>query len=550
MPEEESSSRIDRYLPHVIVATLAVLLLPSIAVYLLEAAEVITSPVAATIAAVAVSIAFAQVMSTLWMRHSGSRDLVFGDLMLWGWLKRLHTEKRMSSALHLLGVDRSGRAVREVFMSPERQAEILTELAAGLEAGDPFTHGHSRRVTRYAHMIAKTMHLPSATVDRIRTAAAVHDVGKIDTPSEILNKPAGLTDEEFAVMKEHPVRGAEMVDRLGNREVMSIVLHHHERIDGLGYPHGLKGDAIPLGARVIAVADTFDAITSARPYRKGRTHAEAIEIIKRASGTQLDPKVVEAFLAYYSGKRSIAMWMSLSTALQRVVGGFGNWVQHARAGGLSSSAASLGAAVTMTAVAAGVVPVATAPRVPGESKGKEVSVIASDGKSRAGGHGSGDAPGQARSNKHKDRNKHLASSKVNKGKGHKKSAGKRRSEESATPSKGKDRGRHGRPLSKKAKKAKKAKKDQRADKGAGRRAEPGATELAHAGVVKDVADASRASSATGEGPAVAEAKVGSSSSSGGGPSSAVTSTPSLSVGGDGSGGGSSSSSKGGGKKSK
>ncbi len=104
------------------------------------------------------------------------------------------------------------------------------------------------------------------------------------------------------------------------------------------------------------MADTFDAITSARPYRKGRSHGEALEIIKRASGTQLDPVVVEAFLTYYSGKRSLALWMSLSTAVQRIVGGFGNWVQHAQAGGLPGGAASIGAAVALTASMAGAVP--------------------------------------------------------------------------------------------------------------------------------------------------------------------------------------------------
>jgi hypothetical protein len=205
-------------------------------------------------------------------------------------------------------------------------------------------------------MIAKTMRLSPAQVSKIRTAAAVHDVGKVETPSEILLKPGSLTDEEFAVMKQHPVTGARMVERLGDSEITDIVRHHHERMDGRGYPDALRGDEIPIGARVVAVADTFDAITSARPYRHGRNHAEAIEILKRASGNQLDPEVVDAFLAYYSGKRALTLWMSLSNALQRIVGGFGNWVQQAQAGGFAAGTASLGAAVTMTAVLGGVMP--------------------------------------------------------------------------------------------------------------------------------------------------------------------------------------------------
>jgi putative nucleotidyltransferase with HDIG domain len=356
--DQERSSRIARYLPHVVAATTLVLVTPSLGVLALERAGIVSSPLLSMVAALALSVAVAQVMSFLWMRHSGSRDLVFGDLMLWGWWKRLRTEKRLSDAIHLLGFDRLGSSRGEVFMSPQRQAEILSELATLLEADDPFTHGHSRRVARYSHMIAKTMHLPPRTVSKIRTAASVHDVGKIDTPLGILNKPGRLTDDEYDVMKLHSVTGAEMADRLGDPEITSIVRHHHERIDGRGYPDALQGDEIPLGARVIAVADTFDAITCARPYRKERSHSEAIEVLKAASGTQLDPEVVDAFLSYYSGRRSLTLWMSFSAAFQKVFGGFGDWVQHAQASGLSGGAISLGAALTVTALVGGMVPIA------------------------------------------------------------------------------------------------------------------------------------------------------------------------------------------------
>jgi hypothetical protein len=344
----------------VLVATITILAVPSLGALALEGAGVISSPLASAGAALILSVGLAQMMSALWMRHSGSKDLVFGDLMLWGWVKRLRTEKRLSDATHLLGLDRSGLARGEVFMSPHRKVEILTELARSLEAGDPFTHGHSHRVTRYAHMIAKTMHLPPEVVSKIRTAASVHDVGKIDTPSEILNKPGKLTDKEFEIMKLHPVAGALMVDRLNDDEITEIVRHHHERMDGRGYPDKLRGDEIPLGARVIAVADTFDAITSARPYRKARSHAQAIEIIKKEAGLQLDADVVEAFLTYYSGKKALTLWMSFSTAMQRVVAGFGDWIQHARAGGFSGATLSVGAAVTVTALVGGALPATTA----------------------------------------------------------------------------------------------------------------------------------------------------------------------------------------------
>ena len=220
----------------------------------------------------------------------------------------------------------------------------------------PFTHGHHPRLTSYAHMIAKTMRLPADKAAKVRAAAAVHDVGKINVPGEILNKPGRLTDDEFDVMKGHSAAGAEMVERIGDPEITAMVRHHHERMDGRGYPDGLKGKSIPLGARVIAVADTFDAIISTRPYRNPRKHKDAIEIIKRAAGTQLDEQAVDAFLSYYSGRRPLAWWLSISTAVQRVLGGIGGWLQHAKATGLSQGTVSLAAAVALSSVASAIDP--------------------------------------------------------------------------------------------------------------------------------------------------------------------------------------------------
>jgi putative nucleotidyltransferase with HDIG domain len=348
MPAASKSVSLARYLPHVLAATFSVAVLPFVAVYGLERARLLTSPIAAAVVGVLLSVLLARFGAFLWMNHSGSKDLVFGDLMLWGFVRRLRTEKRAGDSLRLLGLDRSGKPVREVELSSEKRAEILRDLAHRLELGDPFTQGHTRRVTRYAYMVAKTMGLPGDTVRTIRAAASVHDVGKIETPQEVLNKPGALTDEEFEIMKRHSVTGAEMVSKLGDPEITEIVRHHHERIDGRGYPDGLAGTEIPLGARVIAVADTFDAIISTRPYRAARRHKEAIAIIKRSAGTQLDEHAVNAFLSYYSGRKPLAWWLSLSTAFQRVFGGFGGWLQHAKAGSLSHGTASLAAAVVLT----------------------------------------------------------------------------------------------------------------------------------------------------------------------------------------------------------
>ncbi len=177
-----------------------------------------------------------------------------------------------------------------------------------METRDPYLHGHSRRVARYAWMIAQQMKLPHGEVAKIRTAAALHDVGKSKTPKAILHKPGRLTDEEYGVIKLHPGEGAEMVAVLGDPELEAMVRHHHERLDGSGYPDGLAGEAIPLGARIISVADTFDAITSARPYRAASPHKRAIDILRDDAGSRLDPAAVKAFCDDYSGRRPLALW--------------------------------------------------------------------------------------------------------------------------------------------------------------------------------------------------------------------------------------------------
>jgi putative nucleotidyltransferase with HDIG domain len=264
--------------------------------------------------------------SVWWARRPGSRDIVFADLMLWGWLRRVRTERRLASARGLLG--------RSAYLDPARKAALLERMSSALESRDLYTHGHSRRVTRHSYRIARQLGLPAADAARIRTAAALHDVGKVETPREVLNKPGRLSDEEFATIKRHPVDGACMVEALGDDELTSMVRHHHERLDGTGYPDGLAGNEIPLGARIIAVADTFDAMTSSRPYRGACKHKKALDVLTQEAGSQLDPGAVAAFRRYYSGKRSVAWSAFLVTAPQRL----GTW-----AGGLFQGA-SVGAA--------------------------------------------------------------------------------------------------------------------------------------------------------------------------------------------------------------
>ena len=270
------------------------------------------------------SLAAASGGSALWIRRPESRSVVFADLMLWGWLRRLRAERRLASAHDVFGLGSE--------VSGHHRVEALTRLAAQLEARDAYTHGHSRRVARHAERIAREMRLSPADVAKVRAAAALHDVGKILTPREILNKPGRLTDEEFALVQRHPGDGADMLAGIEDPEITAMVRHHHERLDGAGYPPGLTGQEIPVGARIIAVADTFDAITSSRPYRKAAKHKQALDVLSREAGSQLDDAAVAAFLEYYRGRRSIAWSALITTGPHRLLTWLGGSTQSIGAG--------------------------------------------------------------------------------------------------------------------------------------------------------------------------------------------------------------------------
>jgi putative nucleotidyltransferase with HDIG domain len=281
----------------------------------------------------------------LWEIRPGSRDILFSDLMLWGWLRRWRMERCLGDAAALLGFDAKGVREHSDELDPQTRIKALKRLAYALEARDPYTHGHSRRVARYSIMIAKKLGLPAADVAKIRLAAAVHDVGKLVVPLEILNKPSRLTDEEFEVIKRHALVGADMVRPLGDDELTEMVADHHERLDGSGYPSQLSGREIPLGARVIAVADTFDALTSRRAYKPVTRHRDVFRILSEEAGTQLDSDAVQAFSRCYSGFWGIAAWSILSGAPQRALLPLGGHVP-VPGGTLSAKALAVFAAAT------------------------------------------------------------------------------------------------------------------------------------------------------------------------------------------------------------
>jgi HD-GYP domain-containing protein (c-di-GMP phosphodiesterase class II) len=186
------------------------------------------------------------------------------------------------------------RDMRDLFKS------TIKSLAASIDAKDPYTRGHSERVAKFSKEIARQLGYDEKALERVEISGLLHDVGKIGIDDAVLRKPSKLTDEEFAIIKKHPIFGASIMSPIKQlQDVLPGMRHHHESLDGKGYPDGLAGGEIPIMARIIAVADTFDAMTSDRLYQKAMEHDFVIKTLVRLSGTRYDPKVVQAFIKAY-----------------------------------------------------------------------------------------------------------------------------------------------------------------------------------------------------------------------------------------------------------
>lgn len=205
-------------------------------------------------------------------------------------------------------------AVRQLYRTTMELTNVTEELldlmVAAIEARDPYTSGHSKRVAEVSRIIASAMNLPAAQVERIGVAALLHDVGKIDEKfAPILAKEGRLTPEEWEIMKRHPIRSAQLVGMLSSlRDLVSPVRHHHENWDGTGYPDGIRGEAIPLASRIIMFADTLDAITTDRPYRKALDPEEARSEFVKFRGRQFDPTICDRVV-------SDDVWMQLYSTI-------------------------------------------------------------------------------------------------------------------------------------------------------------------------------------------------------------------------------------------
>jgi putative nucleotidyltransferase with HDIG domain len=180
---------------------------------------------------------------------------------------------------------------------PQAVLDTVTSLAFAIDAKDHYTQGHSQKVSAYAALIAEALELSDLEVEEIRLGGVLHDIGKVAIPENILNKNGPLNPDEWETMKSHVTFGAKILDPLTPlARIREMVLHHHEFFDGTGYPKAISGENIPLGARIIAVADAYDTITSDRTYKKARAAAEAVAELQRCANAQFDAKVVEAFV--------------------------------------------------------------------------------------------------------------------------------------------------------------------------------------------------------------------------------------------------------------
>jgi HD-GYP domain-containing protein (c-di-GMP phosphodiesterase class II) len=192
----------------------------------------------------------------------------------------------------------AGAAIRDARRTLQHAyVEFVGSLASALDARDPYTAGHSRRVSEYSLAIGRQLSLDSDQLDDLRIGALLHDIGKIGIPDKILQKAGALTNEEFGLLRQHPTIGRRILEGVkGFHPYLPVVELHHENWNGRGYPLGLERTATPLQARIVKIADAYDAMTSDRPYRPGMTDAEAVDRLKAASGTEFDPDIVKAFI--------------------------------------------------------------------------------------------------------------------------------------------------------------------------------------------------------------------------------------------------------------
>jgi HD superfamily phosphohydrolase YqeK len=333
-----------------VVATLAVVVLPVVIVSrVLALLDPDPHTFVTALVGVCLSVLVTTTGSKLWSRWPQSAAIGFSDLMVWQWMRRRRAERTIEESARLLGLDRSEKPASEIRITPDEQLRVLKDLTAALESKDPYTLGHSRRVERLCYWTATVLGLQENDIENVRKAAALHDVGKVCVPDRILRKEGPLSSEEQEMIRAHAVVGEWMVASVGNADVISAVRHHHEHWNGAGYPDGLAATEIPLFARVIAVADAYDAITSTRPYRAGSGRDAAVVELRAKAHTQFDPDVVEAFIAALPTRLAVTAGLLVFLAdpaklFREIIA----WFHRFGAGSITPAVGAAGAAVMIT----------------------------------------------------------------------------------------------------------------------------------------------------------------------------------------------------------
>jgi putative nucleotidyltransferase with HDIG domain len=309
--------------------------------FILLRALVQPSPIVAGAATVAASCVAATAATVYRRRRSHSATASVSDLLLWSWMRRLHAYRTIEQGEELLIDDGPGHEV---------DAGLLGSLAGALEILDPYTHGHSRRVESLVRRTAEALGegLSEPQIDILCRAAALHDIGKMHIPDGILTKTGPLTEDERAVVQQHAEVGARLVAKVGEPAITEAVLHHHEAWDGSGYPLGLAGESIPLFARIIAVADAYDAMVSARPYRSSLGRRTAVRTLQEEAGRQFDPRIVDSFLEVLPVAARLPIVLPAFGLIQKVARDALTWARRTGATSLVPSAGSCAAAAVLS----------------------------------------------------------------------------------------------------------------------------------------------------------------------------------------------------------
>jgi HD domain len=298
------------------------------------------TPAAAGVVIVAASAVGAFTASVWWRARGARAGTTLPDLLLWSWFRRLQAYRTIEQGEELL-VEEDGQDV---------DLELLHSLAGALEILDPYTHGHSQRVERLVRRTAVALGdgLSERKIGHLCRAAVLHDIGKMHVPEAVLRKSGPLSADEWTQMQQHVLVGARLVSKVGEPSITDAVFHHHEAWDGSGYPLGLSGQDIPLFARIIAVADAYDAMVSARPYRASLGRANAIEVLRREAGRQFDPRIVRSLISILPAPAR----MRLVGPFLETVGRAGRsalvWARRSGASTLAPTVGSCAAAAVLT----------------------------------------------------------------------------------------------------------------------------------------------------------------------------------------------------------